>query len=97
MVGKGYVYTTEMGDFFYEETAQILKRDKAGFKQELLHYISGHYTSYDELFRGAMAVMGYEWTYKYLSSIKEKAERRHLDMESVKDRYTYHKKNALAG
>jgi hypothetical protein len=91
MVGKGYVYTTELVNFFRMETERILREDKEEFDREMLGYVSKHMYSYNELNRGCIAVMGYGWTSIHLAVSKEEAVKRQEEFNAKKDRYTYHR------
>ncbi|MGA8164050.1 MAG: hypothetical protein WB791_03375 [Waddliaceae bacterium] len=88
MVGKGYVYSTEMADFFIHETEMIFKDNHEEFHEQLLHYLGSHYEAFDEIYRGCLAIMGYDWTHGNFLSFKDEIEQRHEEKTAIRDKYT---------
>jgi len=93
MVGKGYVYSTEMSQFFLDEIDNILKQDQEQFIKELVVYLSSHYKSFDEVYRGCLAIMGNDWTYNNLLSLKDEINREHRQKEKLLAAYTHFPNN----
>lgn len=89
MVGKGYVYSTELMNFFVHKTHKIIVQDKKKFHQELLGYISQHYFCFDEIYHGSVAVMGFDWSQKHITAIRKEAELEDKILKQRKDKYTF--------
>lgn len=90
MVGKGYVYSEQLQRFFYEETLTIKQTDPEGFQIDLNNYLSTHLYSYDDVYHGSIAIMGYDWAQKNINSNKEEITKLHSDVEAEKSRHTYY-------
>jgi hypothetical protein len=90
MVGKGYVYSKKLQDFFFSETNKILTRDSKGFQKDLFHYVSHHHYSYQDIYHGAVAIMGYEWAQNNVSCNSDYISNLYLKAEAEKDKYTLH-------
>ena len=90
MVGKGYVYSKKLQEFFCQETNKILIKDQKGFQKDLFQYLSHHMHSYNDVNHGAIAIMGYDWAQKNLSNYLETVEQLYIKAESDKEKHTYH-------
>lgn len=88
MVGKGYVYSLKLARFIQEETEKSLLADPEGFHGEMLNFMSKHMSSFDELNRGCMAIMGYEWALDNCAVLKDDAQKLQDVFEAKKDRHT---------
>ncbi|MFQ5728841.1 MAG: hypothetical protein ACE5GN_00580 [Waddliaceae bacterium] len=91
MVGKGYVFSTELAEFFYEETLNVLESDPETFLNELFIYLGGHYYSFDDLRRGCIVIMGYDWAQEHVISFRKKAKAYYKEVKRIQDEYTYNR------
>ncbi len=89
MVGKGYVFNVKFGDFLACETQNNIANDKEEFIFELRNYLSKHFHSFDDVYHGCIAAMGYEWAKEHLYFLKDEALQRSLEIDSEMDLYTY--------
>jgi hypothetical protein len=89
MVGKGFVYTTDFANFIHRETVKKLHRYPDLFKEEMLHYLGSHFESFDDVYYGAIAVMGYDWAQEKVLSLRTEAEARSLAGQELRDQFTY--------
>ncbi len=89
MVGKGFIYRTDFEQYLQSVVVDAMEKDQDAFLGKLVYYISGHYPAYDEIARGCIAVMGYEWYAENMLSRKESMYREYLKFESELDKYTY--------
>lgn len=89
MVGKGYVFSQRLQDFFIEETKLIMNNDPKGWENDLFEHLSSHFFAYDDIFHGAIAIMGYDWTEEHLSAHKEKMEHLYYKILREKEQNTY--------
>ncbi|NGX43556.1 MAG: hypothetical protein K940chlam7_01854 [Chlamydiae bacterium] len=89
MVGKGYVFSTELANFFYNETMRVLRENPEKFQRNLLVYLGSHYHCFDDLYHGSVAAMGYDWAQQNVLSLREGVEKKSKDIEEKKDQYTY--------
>lgn len=90
MVGKGYVYSTELQKFFYQETSKIIKKDEDGFKRDISHYLSGHLYSFDDVYHGAIAIMGYHWAQENVFKVKGEVTEQQALIYSERDQHTFY-------
>lgn len=93
MVGKGYVYSMKMEKFFHQKTLESLERDSEGFFMELFRYLGKHYYSFDEVYRGSIAIMGYDWARKFVHTSREDIEFRYREIEEMRDQYTRYRQD----
>jgi hypothetical protein len=90
MVGKGYVYSTIFQNFFYNEASKIISEDEDGFQKDVVQYLAGHLSSYDDVIHGVTAIMGYEWAQEHVVKLRSEILGLHGNIESQKDKYTFH-------
>ena len=90
MVGKGYVYSMELQNFFYQETSNIIKEDSERFRRDISHYLSAHLYSFDDVYHGAIAIMGYEWAHENVFKVKGEVTERQALIHSERDQHTFH-------
>lgn len=62
MVGKGYIYTQALEQFFQKETIKLQQQDPFQFSYLTQKYLRRHEASSGEVMSGAHAIMGAEWT-----------------------------------
>ena len=89
MVGKGYIYSVKLQNFFYDETSKLLKGDPEGFKKNMINYLGGHFYSFDDVYRGSVAIMGYDWAQENVLSINGEAAEQQALYFSKRDQITY--------
>lgn len=91
MIGKGFVYSVDFANFLYGEAVKKMHRFPDLFREEMLHYLGAHYDSFDDVYYGAIAIMGYDWAQEQLLPLKEEAEQRSLKGQETRDQFTYFK------
>lgn len=89
MIGKGYVYSVDFANFINRETVKKMHRYPDVFKEEMLHYLGAHYDSFDDVYYGSIAIMGYDWAQEQLVPLKEEAEQKSISGHELKDQFTY--------
>lgn len=91
MIGKGFVYSIDFANFLNREAVKKMHRYPDLFREEMLHYLGAHYDSFDDVYYGAIAIMGYDWAQEQLIPLKEEAEQRSLKGQETRDQFTYFK------
>ncbi len=90
MVGKGYVFSNRLQEFFSSETERIIAQDPKGWEKDLNEHLSTHFYSYNDIFHGAVAIMGYDWAVEHLQNQKEALEKLHFKILREKENFTYY-------
>lgn len=91
MIGKGYIYQIDFESFIKKETLTAQKDDCELFNEELLKYLSNHYESFDDIARGALAVMGGEWQAEYVLTLQQEAEKKSHSVFEKMEEFTFFK------
>ena len=91
MIGKGFVYSIDFANFLNREAVKKMHRYPDLFREELLHYLGAHYDSFDDVYYGAISIMGYDWAQEQLLPLKEEAEQRSIKGQEIRDQFTYFK------
>lgn len=91
MIGKGFIYSVDFADFLNREAVKKMHRFPDIFREEMLHYTSKHFESFDDVYHGAIAIMGYKWANENLLNLKEEIKKRCLEGQKLRDQFTYFK------
>jgi len=89
MIGKGFVYSIDFANFLNREAVKKMHRYPDVFRDEMLHYLGAHYESFDDVYYGAIAIMGYEFAQEQVLPLKEEAEQQAIAGQAQRDRFTY--------
>lgn len=93
MIGKGFIYPSDFGNFLLKEAKNKQRRFPDFFKSEMMHYLGSHFESFNSVYYGAISTMGFEWAQENILPLKAEVEEKSLQSQEVRDRYTYYKGN----
>lgn len=74
MRGKGYSGLNHLERFIVVETAKAYRKNPELFKQHVLQYLGGHFSSFEEVSQGCSLTMGPKWCRENVDALYEEAE-----------------------
>lgn len=89
MIGKGFVYSVDFANFLNREAVKKMHRFPDIFREEMLHYLGAHYESFDDIYYGSIAIMGYDWAQEQVLSLKDEAEKKNIAGQDLRDQFTF--------
>lgn len=83
MLGKGFSPTPELERFMAYECVKAYKKDPEEFKEQLLKYIGGHFSSFEQVKKGCMRTMGSKWTRDNFESLYYQAKEMDREVDAI--------------